>query len=426
MLLDVSHDSNKQERRKRNSQQESYGRVHFHALSFQIYVRFEASDVGDPSAAQLRWAAIERYPLRKIPIIPGILEIHSNGRPHQISRANATAASAPPYRLPSLKRNCISRINSSRDNPSTTPTRGPCSAATASPRRSRIGASHCAILVQNLHPASKKNNPRACGPFPSGSSLTNEIIAVLFFPSFLFSVFSVLSLFAFSEPFDFQPLTAFFPSNVITFPRSFTTPFNAPVGIRIISSNNPVIAVKNSSMLSSRSRVYASPCGFAFTSRTHSASTLSVGSISRRLRSSETIRKISQTSLIDSKWSRRSPKTCTTRTIRHPCNSRKLVLTFDRATASVSEISSAGNGLGDKKSNACTCATVRLIPHRVPISPQCKINFCATGVNEFFVASLIFDLPRFASFAPLSSYLLFLSLQNILFFPALVKPYFPV
>src|SRR5712692_5170705 len=52
-----------------------------------------------------------------------------------------------------------------------------------------------------------------------------------------------------------QLLTAFFPSSVITFPRSFTTPLSAPVGIRIISSNNPVIAVKNSSMLSSRSRV---------------------------------------------------------------------------------------------------------------------------------------------------------------------------
>src|SRR4029077_5636010 len=31
------------------------------------------------------------------------------------------------------------------------------------------------------------------------------------------------------------------PSSVITFPRSFTTPFSAPVGIRRISSNNPVI-----------------------------------------------------------------------------------------------------------------------------------------------------------------------------------------
>src|SRR5882672_12770117 len=186
MLLDVSHDSNKQERRKRNIQQESYGRVHFHALSFQIYVRFEASDVGHASAAQLRWAAIDRYPLRRISIIPGIFEIHRSGRPHQISRANATAASAPPYRLPSLKRNCISRINSSRDNPSSTPTRGSCSAAKASPRRSRIGASHCAILVQNLHSASKKNHPRACRPFPSVYSLTTEIIAVLFFPSFLF------------------------------------------------------------------------------------------------------------------------------------------------------------------------------------------------------------------------------------------------
>ena len=52
-----------------------------------------------------------------------------------------------------------------------------------------------------------------------------------------------------------QLLTAFLPNSVITLPRNFTTPFNAPVGIRKISSNNPVITVKNSSMLSSRSRV---------------------------------------------------------------------------------------------------------------------------------------------------------------------------
>jgi hypothetical protein len=53
--------------------------------------------------------------------------------------------------------------------------------------------------------------------------------------------------------FAFYP--AFFPSRVTTFPRSFTTLFSAPVGIRKISSNNPVMAVKNSCMLSNRSRV---------------------------------------------------------------------------------------------------------------------------------------------------------------------------
>src|SRR5882724_2832181 len=190
------------------------------------------------------------------------------------------------------------------------------------------------------------------------------------------------------------PHPAFFlslPNNVTTFPRNLPIPFNAGVGIRITSSNNPLITVKNSSMDSNRSRVYASPAGFPFNSATHSPITRSVGSISRRFRSSLTIRKISQTSLIDSKCSRRSPSTCTIRTIPHPCNSRKLVLTFDRATASVVEISSAGIGFGDKKSNACTCATVRLIPHRVPISPQCKINFCATTLSPAwpaFTASL--------------------------------------
>jgi hypothetical protein len=52
---------------------------------------------------------------------------------------------------------------------------------------------------------------------------------------------------------------AFFPSRVKTLPLNFPTPFNAEVGIRNTSSNNPVIIVKNSSMLSRRSRVYGSP-----------------------------------------------------------------------------------------------------------------------------------------------------------------------
>src|SRR5882762_7739852 len=251
-------------------------------------------------------------------------------------------------------------------------------------------------------------------------------------PSSLFSFLSVLcelcalcaiSFSPFFRNFQLLAINRLFPQQRITFPRSFTTPFSAPVGIRIISSNNPVIAVKNSSILSSRSRVYASPWWLDFTSHTHSASTFSVGSISRRFRSSETIRKISHTSLIDSKWSRRSPSTCTTRTIRHPCNSRRLVLTFERATASVAEISSAGSGCGDRNSSACTCATVRLMPQRVPISPQCKMNFWATGVKLFFVGSLIFALPCQASFLLLLSCLLFLLLQNIQIFPCLVKSY---
>src|ERR1700687_5193649 len=214
--------------------------------------------------------------------------------------------------------------------------------------------------------------------------LGQPFLAVL---SLFFSCSSLCSLCPAHPAFFFSA-----PNNVITFPRSFTTPFNAPVGILKISSNRPVIAVKNSSMLSNRSRVYASPCGLTFSSCTHSARTRSVGSISRRFRSSETIRKISQTSLMDSKWSRRSPSTCTTRTIPHPCSSRKLVLTFDRATDNVLAISSAGTGRGERNSSACTCATVRLIPHRVPISPQCKMNFCATGVSVPFVVALISTL----------------------------------
>jgi len=54
-----------------------------------------------------------------------------------------------------------------------------------------------------------------------------------------------------------------------------------------------------------------------------------------------------------------------------------------------------------------------LMPQRVPISPQCKMNFWATGVSEFFVGSLIFALPWVASFSPLSLCQSFLLLLNV-------------
>src|SRR5712692_4824954 len=72
-----------------------------------------------------------------------------------------------------------------------------------------------------------------------------------------------------------------------------------------------------------------------------------------------------------------------------PCSSRRLVLTFERATDSVVAISSAGTGCGDRNSSAWTCATVRLMPQRVPISPQWRMNFWATGVSVVLVVSLI-------------------------------------
>ena len=109
-------------------------------------------------------------------------------------------------------------------------------------------------------PRQRKTTPARAAPSrpythsPAKSSPSSALCALCA----LFSVTSVLSffpLFPRLSTLNFQLLTAFFPNSVITFPRSFTTPFNAPVGIRIISSNNPVIAVKNSNMLSIRSRV---------------------------------------------------------------------------------------------------------------------------------------------------------------------------
>src|ERR1700722_18345284 len=64
-----------------------------------------------------------------------------------------------------------------------------------------------------------------------------------------------------------------------------------------------------------------------------------------------------------------------------PSSSRIDVLTFDRATLSVWAISSAGNARGDRYNSAWICATVRLIPQRVPISPQCKMYCFCTPVK---------------------------------------------
>src|SRR6266566_9990799 len=69
--------------------------------------------------------------------------------------------------------------------------------------------------------------------------------------------------------------------------------------------------------------------------------------------------------------------------MRQPCSSRRLVLTLDRATAKVSAISSAGSGWGERNNSACTWATVRLMPQRVPISPQWRMNFWATRESDF-------------------------------------------
>src|ERR1700736_6695915 len=65
--------------------------------------------------------------------------------------------------------------------------------------------------------------------------------------------------------------------------------------------------------------------------------------------------------------------------MRQPWSSRRLVLTLERATARITAISSAGSGRGETKSRAWICATVRLMPQRVPISPQWRTNFWAVG-----------------------------------------------
>src|SRR6266568_2130944 len=63
---------------------------------------------------------------------------------------------------------------------------------------------------------------------------------------------------------------------------------------------------------------------------------------------------------------------CTTRTRFQFCSSRRLLLTFERATCSSSAISSACIRRPSRKSSAWICDTVRFTPQRQPISPQCS------------------------------------------------------
>lgn len=64
------------------------------------------------------------------------------------------------------------------------------------------------------------------------------------------------------------------------------------------------------------------------------------------------------------------------------CSSLSELETFDLATPNVSAISSACMGQPTIYNRACIWLTVRLTPHKVPISPQCRINFCLTGVSS--------------------------------------------
>src|ERR1700685_3011196 len=78
-------------------------------------------------------------------------------------------------------------------------------------------------------------------------------------------------------------------------------------------------------------------------------------------------------------------------------SSRIDVLTFDRATLKVSAISSAGSARGDRYSKAWICATVRLIPHRVPISPQCKMYcFCTPVKVDISLLSVQTESPEYS------------------------------
>ena len=121
---------------------------------------------------------------------------------------------------------------------------------------------------------------------------------------------------------------------------SLSTLVSVSVSSLSISSLHAV-SVSSSSSVSRRRRLASADSLPIAGSASNSRRTSIVGVISRRWRSCTMARSNSQTWVEVSKWSRRSSLKWTSFTSFQPCNSRMLWLTLERATFSVSAISSA-------------------------------------------------------------------------------------
>ncbi len=186
------------------------------------------------SAAQL--------PLRRDPVITGAQQAH-HARGFWTARPAAAPTRFPlrfrlrrPRRQNVFRRSRrkrISRRKSCLASPSNAPTRGSCSGATprfrASPECGATATAQFACRICSRH-RRKTTHARAglCDRCKHRRGKSCRHPAAFFAP---------------------------LPSRVMTLPRNFATPFSAPDGIRITSSNMPLITVRNSSMLSSLSRV---------------------------------------------------------------------------------------------------------------------------------------------------------------------------
>src|ERR1051325_5533772 len=120
-----------------------------------------------------------------------------------------------------------------------------------------------------------------------------------------------------------------------TVTTSLTTLTTASVGQARSCSYQELVISKNPASSRRRCSAYSSVALSFSASAMHSRNTWRGGSISRRFRSSSTMRNRSHGSFNDSKCSRLSPSTWTSFTILQPWSSLRLVLTFDRATPSV-------------------------------------------------------------------------------------------
>jgi len=236
------------------------------------------------------------------PVIPGIRDTHNNGRPHQISRANATAASATAELTSIAQQKSLFRIAISYPQQSQQCAhtrilqwrqRNSAAVPESAPASARSWCRTCTPRQKNNHPR------RVAAPFPVRvfTHQRNHDLS---------SASAIPRCFFFSDRFR---------EAVMTLPRNFNHALSgAPVGMRIIFLEQSghrrqklqhalqTFACVGVSLRIGLNLADAFPPVHSKSDRSRDV-----------LRSSETIRKISHTSLIDSKWSRAGPpSTCTT------------------------------------------------------------------------------------------------------------------
>jgi len=277
-------------------------------------------------------------------------------RHHQISRASATAASAPAESPPSLRRKLHLPPSILSPSPSSAPREGSCKGASASPRRSRIGAAIARSRVQNGTSGQRKPPP-ACRPSrpclftsPAKSSLH------------LSSLLRVAS--------SSRRLLLLCPQQRNHFPTQFHYALQCSRRHPDNLSNKPSMAVKNPACF---------PAARAYRRRPSDQTSLPARHPRARAAWDRSPAapflghdpEISHTSLMDSKMVAPVAQHVHTRTIRQPCSSRKLRAYVRTRYRQRLRISSAAPARREKQS-ACHLRHGAVDPHGCPSPPNAK------------------------------------------------------